>query len=137
MSRWICPQCEREFDLPHQAHVCVPGISVDDAFAGYPKAWREIYAGIVEHLRTLGPFHEDGVSVGVFLKRQRKFAEVRPMARALTLELVLPQALVSVKVMRHVRLSPTRVVHVIRLTTMDDIDFDLRGLLDEAYLAAG
>ncbi|GAA3450671.1 hypothetical protein [Dactylosporangium matsuzakiense] len=30
MARWICPECEREFDRARQGHVCVPGGTVDD-----------------------------------------------------------------------------------------------------------
>lgn len=36
---------------------------------------------MVAHLRALGELHEDPVGVGVFLKRQRKFAELRPRQR--------------------------------------------------------
>jgi hypothetical protein len=132
----MCPRCEREFGLIHQAHSCLPGISVADTFAGYPATWRAIYAGIIAHLETLGPVHEDAVRVGVFLKRRSKFAEIRPMARAVSLELVLPEPLVSARVMRQMRISSRRVMHVIRLTTVDDVDADLRALLTEAYLAA-
>jgi hypothetical protein len=35
--------------------------------------------------------HADAVRVGVFLKHERKLAEVGPMARSLSLELVLPR----------------------------------------------
>jgi hypothetical protein len=43
-----------------------------------------IYDALITHLRTIGPVHEDAVTVGVFLKHERKLAEVRPMARSLS-----------------------------------------------------
>ncbi|TMR10026.1 hypothetical protein ETD86_41150 [Nonomuraea turkmeniaca] len=81
-GRWTCPQCDREFARARQSHVCVPGCTVDETFAPYPPVYREIYDRLVERL---GPIHDDAVRVGVFLKSERKFAEVRPKARSLSL----------------------------------------------------
>jgi hypothetical protein len=38
---------------------------------------RAIYDAIMAHLRELGPVHTDVVAVGVFLKRDMKFATER------------------------------------------------------------
>ena len=92
--------CEREFGQENQAHVCVPGSTVDETFAHRPEQ-KPIYEAIIEHLRTLGPVHEDAVKVGVFLKRQRKLAEVRPMARSLSVNLVLPRRVDSARRLGH------------------------------------
>jgi hypothetical protein len=46
---------------------------------------------IVAHLENLGPIHEDAVSVGVFLKSDRKLAEIRPRSRDVSLALYLPR----------------------------------------------
>ena len=88
MGRWVCPQCEREFDRTRQGHVCLPGNTVAETFAG-ARAWqRPICDAVIAHVESLGPVHVDAVGVGVFLKHQSKFAELRPMARALSLALV-------------------------------------------------
>src|SRR5439155_8592160 len=79
VSRWTCPHCDREFGRANQSHVCVPGNSVDECFATRPPYQREIFEVLMEYLDTLGPVHLDAVRVGVFLKRERTFAEVRPM----------------------------------------------------------
>jgi Domain of unknown function (DUF5655) len=133
MARWVCPRCDREFDRPHQAHTCVPGVTVD---AVLKPGYRAVYDAILDHLSTLGPLHEDAVSVGVFLKRQTKFAEVRPMARALSLDLVLPATINSPRVTRTITISAGRIVHVIRLTAVSDVDDELKDWLTTAYLAA-
>ncbi len=91
MSRWTCPRCDREFGRANTAHVCVPGCTVDECFAPWPPLWRDIYDAIWEHLASLGPVHADAVKVGVFLLSDRKLAEVRPKARSLSLELLLPR----------------------------------------------
>jgi hypothetical protein len=103
MARWTCPKCERQFDLRNQSHVCAPGGSVADTFAGYPLGHRAIYDAVIRHLRSLGRVHEDAVKIGVFLKRQRKLAEVRPMMRSVTLWVALPRAVQDSRVDRRMK----------------------------------
>jgi hypothetical protein len=136
MNRWTCPRCERQFGKAHQAHVCVPGNTVARTFAQRPEGQREIYDEIIGHLRTLGPVHEDAVKVGVFLKHASKLAEVRPMARALSLELVLPRPIEHARITRRLPISTGRIVHIIRLTEVAQVDDELRDWLAEAYFAA-
>jgi uncharacterized protein DUF5655 len=133
MPRWECPECGREFGNRNQAHVCVPGNTVADAFAGRPPVQREIYEEVAEHLRTLGPLHEDAVGVGVFLLSDRKLAEIRPMARALSVNLVLPRTVDSARVTRTERTAADKVWHIIRLTEVDQVDDELCAWLTEAY----
>jgi len=135
MSRWTCPRCDREFGKANQSHVCVPGNSVERTFAQRPHQ-REIYDAIIAHLRTLGPVHEDAVKVGVFLLHERKLAEVRPMARALSLELFLPRPLDSPRVTRQQRISAERTWLTIRLTEAAQVDGELCDWLAEAYFSA-
>jgi hypothetical protein len=131
VARWTCPECEREFDRARQSHVCVPGGTVDDTFQG--REWqRPIYDEIEAFVADLGPVHIDAVGVGVFLKRQRKFAEVRPMARALSMNLWLPREVSDGRVLRRYGTW-----HVIRFTAAGDVDEQVRDWLTEAYDAAG
>jgi hypothetical protein len=136
MARWICPACDRQFGRAHQSHTCVPGNTVRDCFAAKPGQLA-IYLEIARHLRSIGPIHEDAVRVGVFVKRVRTLAEVRPKSRWLSLELVLPRSRSSPRVARTIRTSADRVVHVIRLAAVDEVDDELREWLTEAYVAAG
>ncbi len=89
-ERWTCPECDREFARARQSHVCVPGCTVDDTFAGRPPWMRAVYDEIVAELRELGDLHEDAVKVGVFLKNERKLAEIRPRSKDLLVWLFLP-----------------------------------------------
>jgi Domain of unknown function (DUF5655) len=117
--------------------VCVPGCTVDECFAPWPDEWRDIYDVLSGHLAGLGPVHADAVRVGVFLKRDRKLAEVRPKARSLSLELVLPRKVEDSRVARHIRAPGDRVVHILKLTSVADVDDQIRDWLTEAYDAAG
>jgi hypothetical protein len=137
VERWSCPACGREFGAARQAHTCVPGCSVEESFAGRPAGQRAVYEAVVAHLESVGPVHVDAVRVGVFLKHRRKLAELRPRARSLSLALVLPRRVAHPRVSRHVRLSADRMVHVIPLTSVDEVDDQLRQWLTEAYVAAG
>jgi Domain of unknown function (DUF5655) len=136
VSRWTCPACDREFGRAHQSHVCVPGCTVDRSFQGRPAVQRAIYDAIITHLRTLGPVHEDAVTVGVFLLNERKFAEVRPMARKLKLYLFLPRRIEHPRIQRQERISADRTWLTIGLGSVDEVDDELREWLAEAYDAA-
>ena len=133
MARWSCPRCEREFARTRQSHVCVPGGTVAETFAGRPEYQRATYEAIMAHLRMLGPVHVDAVGVGVFLKSDRKFAEVRPMARALSLDILSTHTIAHPRVVRSQRIAADRVWNVLRLHGPDDVDEALKAALTIAY----
>ncbi|MGH3682731.1 MAG: DUF5655 domain-containing protein [Natronosporangium sp.] len=136
MPRWTCPACDREFAAAGQAHVCVPGGTVADTFAGRPAYQLAAYQAMADHLGTLGPVHVDAVRVGVFLRRVGKFAEVRPKARSLQLALWLPRTVDHPRVARQIRVSAGQTVHMVKLTAVEDVDDQVRAWLTESYLAA-
>jgi hypothetical protein len=115
----------------------VPGGGVDETFAGRPAYQRAIFDAIMRHLDTLGEVHLDAVSVGVFLKRERKMAEIRPKARSLRMWLVLGHRSLDPRVQRADATPGGRVAHVFKLTSAEDVDEGLRELLTEAFLLAG
>jgi hypothetical protein len=133
MARWTCPRCDREFGRAHQSHTCLPGNSVEATFLARPPVQRAIYDAIVEHLESLGPFHVDAVSVGVFLKTDRKLAEVRPKSKWLQLSVYLPRTIHDDRVASTITLSAARTVHRIKLRDVADVDDQVRGWLTEAY----
>jgi uncharacterized protein DUF5655 len=133
VARWVCPNCEREFASANQAHVCVPGITVGDLVARHPPWVGEIYNAIIEHLLGLGPIHEDAVNVGIFLKSDRKIAEFRPRVRSALLSLYLPYGLSDPRIARVLPASGDRLVSMINLTSVDQVDHQLREWLTEAY----
>jgi hypothetical protein len=133
VSRWRCPACDREFSRGQQSHVCVPGNTVDETFAGRPPVQREIYEEIIAHLRDLGPVYVDAVKVGVFLSHVQKVAEVRPGPRGITLWLMMPRDLDDPRIRRRERVSTGRFAHVLKLTDVSDVDDQLKEWLGEAY----
>jgi hypothetical protein len=133
MARWMCPNCEREFASANQAHVCIPGITVNDLLARHPRWASEIYDAVIAHLGSIGPIHEDAVNVGVFLKSDRKIAEFRPRVRSVLLSLYLPYELSDSRIARTMPAGADRVVHMIKLVDVDQVDDQLREWLTEAY----
>ena len=136
MTRWTCPECEREFGRAHQSHFCIPGCTVDETFAGRPGYQRAAYDLIAAHLEALGPLYVDAVRVGVFLSGDRKFAEVGPKARSLSVALALPRGLDDARVARVEPVSTGRVWNYLKLTRVEDVDDRFRAWLTEAYDAA-
>jgi hypothetical protein len=106
---------------------------VDECFAGRPAYQREIYDRMIAYLRGLGPVHADVVKVGVFLKHQGKLAEVRPKARSLSLALMLRRVIEDPRIARVLPPIGDRFVHIVKLTSADDFDDQVREWLTEAY----
>lgn len=134
--RWTCPRCDRQFGRANQAHVCVPGCTVDDSFTGRPPWQRAAYDAVLASLRAQGPVHEDAVRVGVFLLAERKFAEVRPVARSLNLWLILPRLPDDPRISRSEPLARGRFAALVKIGGPADVDDQLRGWLSEALAAA-
>jgi hypothetical protein len=135
MARWTCPHCEREFGRTRQSHVCVPGNTVEETFAGHPQSYVDAFRAILVHLESLGDVYVDAVRVGVFLSSDRKLAEVRPMARSLAVWLFLPHAIEGSRVGR-VLTDGNRTYCVVKIQGPSDVDDELRAWLTEAYDAA-
>jgi hypothetical protein len=115
----------------------VPGCTIEETFAGRPAAFRAIYDVLIEHVTALGPVHLDVVRVGVFLKHERKFAEIRPKARSLSVALVLPRLVADSRIARTIHTSSEWTWHFVKLVDMRDFDDQVRDWLTEAYDAAG
>jgi hypothetical protein len=81
---WTCPECGQQFGRIRQGHECAPALSLEEYFSTGPARERPIFEAVLRHLETAGPVHVEPVSVGIFLKRSRTFAELatgeRPIA---------------------------------------------------------
>lgn len=116
--------------------MCAPGVELDDVFAVRPAWQQDAYEALVAPLRDLGDLHEDPVAVGVFLKRQRKLAEIRPMATRLRVLAFLPGEVASDAVIRREAIGD-RVLHVVDLRGPGEVDGALVDLLVQAWEDAG
>jgi hypothetical protein len=69
-------------------------------------------------------------------KTDRKLAELRPRSRDLVMALYLPQPIRDPRITRIVAVDSPRVIHLLMLRTVDDVDEQLRDWLTEAFLHA-
>ena len=106
---------------------------MEEYFATGPAHERPIFDAVMEHVDTLGPVHADVVSVGIFLKNPRKFAELRPRDRWVAISFSLRRRATHPTITRKVMEYGNRFWHVANVRTVDDVDDALLGLLTEAH----
>ena len=109
-------------------------MTLEEYFSTGPERERPIFEAVMRHLDTVGPVHVEPVSVGIFLKRARSFAQLRPMTRWEALSFALPHPVRHPRITRKVQQYHGRYHHVANLRSADDLDDRLRGWLTEAYL---
>lgn len=110
-------------------------MSVEEYFSTGPERERPIFEAVVEHLESVGPVHVEPVSVGIFLKRGRTFAELRPMTRWVALSFPHSGVLDDHRISRRMAGSGGRTWYVVRLRGPEDVDDQVRSWLTEAYLS--
>ena len=136
MVAWTCPECGRQFGRNRQSHECSPAMTVEDYFSTGPPHERPVFDAIMRHLETVGPTHIEPVSVGIFLKNPRKFAELRPMQHWVAVSFSLSHRATHRTIVRKVISYGGRYWHVANVSGPADLDVDLCNLLTEAYVDA-
>src|SRR5262245_45761165 len=106
-------------------------MSLEEYFATGPDRERPIFEAVRDHVESLGPGHIEPVSVGIFLKRARTFAELRPMVKWVALSFSLSRTVEHPKIARTIRGNGRRTYYYVRLREPDDVDDDVRDWLTE------
>jgi Domain of unknown function (DUF5655) len=110
-------------------------MTIEEYFSTGPPHERPVYEAVKAHLDTLDDVYTEPVSVGVFFKRSRTFAQLRPMQRWVALGFILPRRLESDRLSRKVSGEGNRFWHVVNLRMPDEVDDEIRSWLTEAYLS--
>lgn len=121
------------FGRSEQSHDCAPGLTLDEYFATGPAHERPVFDAVKRHLETVGPVHADIVSVGIFLKNPRKFAELRPMQKWVAVSFSLGRPARHPLITRKVVADGNKYWHVANVAAPEDVDEGLCELLTEAY----
>lgn len=111
-------------------------MTVEEYFSTGPPFERPVFEAVMAHLITVGPVHVEPVSVGVFLKRSRTFAELRPMTRWVAVSFALRRTISSARIARKVLDSGRSKYHVVNVGGPEQIDEQLCEWLTEAYHAS-
>lgn len=133
---WTCPSCARQFGRRNQSHECAPALTVEEYFATGPAFERPIFEVVREHIESLGPVLVEAVQVGVFFKRSRTFAELRPRTKWVVLSFIVPMVVADDRISRRMTVSSTRTYHETKLRVPSDVDDEVRSWLTEAYLSS-
>ena len=134
---WACPECGREFARRAQSHGCLPATTVDDYFAERPAWERPIFEAVRQHLEAVGDVRVEALEVGLFFKRARTFAELRPRRDRLVLSVLLSRRLPKGgRIAKAFHGRGRRSAYFIDLRTPDDVDEDVRDWLTESYLSS-
>jgi hypothetical protein len=133
MPGWTCSECGRQFGRTGQSHECAPAMTLDEYFATGPSHERPVFDAVIRHVEGLGPVHVEPVSVGIFLKNPRKFAELRPLQRWTALSFFLRRPAGHRTIVRKVVRYGGRYLHVANVAHPADLDESLCDLLTEAY----
>jgi Domain of unknown function (DUF5655) len=136
VASWTCPECGRRFGRAGQTHECAPAMNLDEYFSTGPAHERPVFEAVMAHLDGLGPVHVEPVSVGIFLKRGSRFAQLRPMRSWVALSFSLPRVVRHPQITRKPIPHGGRWYHVVNVRSPADLDDDVRSWLTEAYLAA-
>jgi hypothetical protein len=136
VSSWTCPTCKRQFGRANQSHGCAPALSEDEYFTSAKPLERPIFAAVYAELMDLDPLVIDFVDVGIFFKRVRTFAELRPMRDRVRLAVLLSREVTDRRVVRSLRLSGQRHALFVDLRSATDVDDTVREWLLESYAAS-
>jgi hypothetical protein len=134
VATWQCPECHRQFGRRNQSHECAPAMTLEEYFSTGPERERPIFETVLAHVQTLGPVHVEPVSVGIFLKRSRSFAELRPMRNWVALWFGLSRTVKHPKIARTVKGQGRRTYYVVNVREPVDVDDQVKAWLTEAYL---
>src|SRR5262249_37910232 len=95
-----------------------------------------VFAAVPAPLRSFGPLTVCFLTAGIFFKRARTFAELRPMRKHARLSVLLSRVVVSPRFARTWRGRGLRSAYFIDLRTPADVDAEMRDWLTEAYFAS-
>lgn len=115
-------------------------MDLEDYFSTGPERERPIFEAVWSHLKTLEAdegetVYVEPVSVGIFFKGKRTFAQLRPMTRWVALSFNLDRKLESPRLSRKVVAHGNRYYHVVNIETPDQIDGQIEEWLTESFFS--
>jgi hypothetical protein len=98
-----------------------------------PEREQPIFEAVLAFAETLGSVLVEPVAVGIFLKRARTFAELRPKTKWIELSFGLDHKLDHSRISKIIGVSGGRTFHAVRLFTPDDVNEPVTDWITEAY----
>jgi hypothetical protein len=112
-------------------------MSLDEWLARRPPTDAPIVEAVLAHLESLGPVVVEAVPVGILVRGERTFVEIRPRRRGLRVSIVLMHDVRSARIVRREQSNAGWTAVFVDLTSPGDVDDELRAWLAESYAAFG
>lgn len=129
---WICPKCSRTFRTLHQAHSCNVS-DLEEHFQKKPEFLREIFNLLLDEVDHIGETSLSIVRSAIFLKKQSTYLEIKVRKDHLLVGFYLARELSGLPIVKTLKISKNRIVHVVNLYNPKDVDEQLKGWLRESY----
>lgn len=133
MAMWPCPDCSRTFSRARAGHTCAPTMPLADWLTTSPAYERPVAQRLIELVAPWPEAVVEPVQVGLFLKRQSVFAQVRTMTQWTALSIKLPVEVTFPEPSRRVQRLGNRWFHTYNLAGEDALTNDLMSMVEEAY----
>ena len=130
---WTCPNCSRSFRRQGQSHECAPALSLEEYFSTGPAWEQPIFEAVLAHLQTLGPMTVEPVSVGIFIKSNGSFVELRPLSKWVALSFPLMRRVSHPRIARKPIESGRKIYHFVNLHSPKDVDDQVKSWLSESF----
>ena len=130
---WTCPSCGRSFASRNQSHTCAALGDLDRHFARASPQVRATFDAALACVRAIGPVEVLAEKTRIALQVRMSFAAFTPRRDWLNGHLVLARRIDSPRFLRIDTFSARNVVHVFRLSGLDQVDAEFAGWLAEAY----
>jgi hypothetical protein len=108
--------------------------SVAAHFAGRSPAVRQVYDRILEVCQAFGPFDEDPKKTSIHLNRKSAFAGVATRKELLLLTIKAEDDIPSPRIAKRERASSRRWHLEVKLRDPEEVDGEIAGWLQAAYL---
>jgi hypothetical protein len=118
-----------------QGHLCVPVQQLDDYLASQPTGHRAVFQAMLDLFSDLDDVIVEAADVGLFFKKSRRFAQIRPRRQWLVLIFLLRRELDDPRIQSTTRATNSATAYRVRVRQPEDIDDTVRGWLMESYEA--
>jgi hypothetical protein len=129
---WVCPKCGAKLVTRNMAHACGPW-TVDGFLSGKGIGARALFDRFVELVRKCGPFEFAPAKTRVAVMVRVRFASVSNLSeRGMTIGFGLRRPLKHPRI-RKVENLAGWYLHTLRVTSPDELDFEVLAWLRESY----
>lgn len=130
---WRCADCGRTFANRNQSHSCGTLQALDAHFAGKSPEVRAIFDAFADAVRACGPVEILAEKTRIAFHVRMSFAAVMPRRDHLAGHFVFAARVESPRFTKVETYSPRNHLHAFRLTSVHDIDAELRRWICDAY----